>query len=422
MEQIRPFPAYLGSLLLRVVICILIGALLLSAACMMPSAPMDRNLEQSAGTFAEEGIYPELFPWCTSQLDSTTDALILLISACDSGENPVIQAMSGTRNTLSAVEAASDELAAHYGDGIPFDGMDPYYQYWHGYQLVIRPLLSLLSYPGIRILNGIVQTALLALLCILMCKNGLRRCILPYLAAVAMLMPLALAMSLQFSSCYYVLTISSILLLWKKEQLTRLDGFFFLYIGIATAFFDFLTYPISTLGIPAVFYFCIRENTGLRDTFCRGVKICFSWAVGYAGMWSGKWLIGSLILRQNILSVAAGKLTERSSADAGLLQNIRAALSANLRSFLHTPATLAAMLLGLVLLYLLITAIRSQKTGLKEAAVIFFPFVILTFLPIAWYIVTAQHAVIHHWFTNKGLVVSVFAGLAALAKVSEKNR
>lgn len=419
MEQVRLFPKYLGSLLLRILIAILAGTLLLSTACMMPTDAMDRNLQKSAAVFAEEGIYPSLFPWCTSQLDSTTDALILLISACDSDEHPVIQAMSGTRNTLSSVEAASDELAVHYGEGVPFDGTDPYYQYWHGYQLIIRPLLSVLHYSDIRILNGIVQTGLLVLLCVLMRKNGLERYILPYLAAGAMLMPPAMAMSLQFSSCYYILTLGSIAVLWKKPSLDRLDGLLFLYIGIATAYFDFLTYPVATLGIPAVFYFCVREKADIRNTFCRGVKICFSWAVGYVGMWAGKWLIGSLILKQNILSVAAGKLTERSSADAGLVQNIRAALSANLRSFLHTPATLAVLLLGAALLILLVKSLRRKQTNLTRTAVAFFPFVILAIVPIAWYMVTAQHAVIHHWFTNKALVVSVFAGLAGLVKAAK---
>ena len=423
MEQIKLFPGYLGKILIHVLISILIGALVLSALCALPSGSMDRNLEKSAATFAEEGIYPTLFPWCTSQLDSTTDALILLISACDSDENPVIQAMSGTRNTLSSVEASSDELAAHYGEGIPFDGSEPYYQYWHGYQLVIRPLLSLMSYPAIRVLNGIVQTGLLIILCLLMYRKGLRRFILPYFVSVLMLMPLAIAMSLQFSSCYYILTLGSIAVLLKKDSLDRLDGFLFLYIGIATAFFDFLTYPVATLGIPAVFYFCVRRNTNIRNTFCRGVKICFSWAVGYVGMWSGKWLIGSLLLGENVLALAAGKLSERSSGEVegSLLQMIRASLSANIRSFLHTPAALVLLILAAALLLQLIRGLRTGKAGPAQTGTLFFPFVILAIIPIAWYVVTAQHAVIHYWFTNKTLVVSVFAGLAALVKATEKT-
>ena len=211
------------------------------------------------------------------------------------------------------------------------------------------------------------------------------------------------------------------LLALKKDSLDKLDGFLFLYIGIATAYFDFLTYPIATLGIPAIFYFCLRHHTDIRNTFCRGVKICFSWAVGYAGMWSGKWLIGSLILGDNVLTAATGALVERSSADSDLLYNIHAALSANIKYFLYTPATAVVLLLVLFLLIVMAKQFRSGHTNVKQTAAIFFPFVILALLPIAWYLVTSQHAVMHYWFTNKGLVVSVFAGLAALTKASPKT-
>lgn len=423
MEQLKHFPGYIARLAGSVLIAILVGTLLLSAACMLPSSPMEKNLERSAAVFAEEGIYPELFPWCTSQLDSTTDALILMISGYDSGENPLIQAMSGTRGTVSTVEAASDELAAHYGEGVPFDGSDPYYQYWHGYQLIIRPLLSLFSYPVIRLLNGLVQTGLLLVLCLLLQRSHLGAYILPWLCTVLLLMPVALAKSLQFSSCYYILTLGSIAIVRKQKSLDRLDGMLFLCIGIATAFFDFLTYPIATLGIPAVFYFCIRRESSVRDTFCRGVKICFSWAVGYGGMWSGKWLIGSLILRQNILSLAAGKLTERSAsgtAEASLLHSARAALSANLKSFFHSPASIAVAVLAAVLLFLLAKRLLQKELGVAGVARVLFPFVILALLPVAWYVVLAQHSVIHHWFTNKALCVFVFAALAGLTKALRK--
>lgn len=417
MEQIKLFPKYLGSMLLRIVICILIGTLLLSAVFLLPAEPMDRNLGKSAPIFAEEGVYPTLYSWCTSQLDSTTDALILMISACNTGESPLVQAMSGCRNTVTN-DDEDDPMKAHYEKGMPFDDYVPYYQYWHGYQLIVRPLLSVLDYQGIRLLNGILQSGLFIVMCILLHKSGLTRCILPYAVSVAMLMPVALAMSLQFSSSYYILMLGSFAVLWMRSSLDRIDGILFLYIGIATAFFDFLTYPIATLGIPAVLYFCIREKTSLRDIFCRGVKICFSWGIGYVVMWAGKWMVGSLILRKNLLSIAGDKVSERAALDSvgnELLKSMRTALSANIRAFLDTPATLALLILAGVLLFLLCRTRSQQKKSISSVTVVLFPYVILALLPIAWYLVTSQHATVHFWFTNKSLVVSAFAGLTGLA-------
>ena len=145
MAQLRLFPRFAGSLFLRIVICVLVGTLLLSAVYLLPVAPMEKNLEKSAATFAEEGIYPSLYSWCTSQLDSTTDALILMISAYGSDKSPFVQAMEGMRHTISSEPVSSSALAVHYGNDVPFDGEETYYQYWHGYQLITRPLLSIMD-------------------------------------------------------------------------------------------------------------------------------------------------------------------------------------------------------------------------------------------------------------------------------------
>ena len=56
MEQLRQFPRYFGGLCIRVIIAILIGVLLLSAVCAIPSGAMDGNMRASADVFAQEGI------------------------------------------------------------------------------------------------------------------------------------------------------------------------------------------------------------------------------------------------------------------------------------------------------------------------------------------------------------------------------
>lgn len=426
MKHIRLFSGFLGSLLLRILLSAMIGTVLLSLVYMLPVAPIEKNLEKSAPVFDREGMYLSLYTWCTSQLDSTTDSLMLLISACDTGENRLVQAMSGTRNTLSAADTCSNGLAEHYGSDIPFDGTEPYYQYWHGYQIFLRPVLSLMSYQNIRLMNGILQTALLLILCILLRKSGFGWCILPLLASVAMIMPIVIAHSLQFSCCYYIMLLGSIAILLKQDVLDRTDGILFLYMGIATAYFDFLTYPAATLGIPAAVYFCIRKTASFRDTFCRGVKICFSWGIGYIGMWSAKWIIGSLVLGQNILTLASEKLLERSSANvfAGktLMMTFYVTLSTNIKAFIRTPATLFLVVYFVVLLILALHDHKKYTYRISQAMQSVFPFFVLACIPIVWYLCTANHSFIHNWFTHKALVASAFAATASLCKFRKDIR
>jgi hypothetical protein len=138
-------------------------------------------------------------------------------------------------------------------------------------------------------------------------------------------------------------------------------------------------------------------------------------------MWAGKWLIGSLILQKNILSVASDNFVERSSANSNLVKNLRAALGANIKQFLYTPATAVVFLLAGILLILLVLRLRSKKISLQQVVTVFFPFAILAIIPFAWYAVSSQHALVHYWFTNKCLMLSVFAGLCALTKATQKS-
>ncbi len=412
--------------ILWVLIAALVGTGLLTAVYLLPADAMANHMDASAEVILREGEYPQLYSWCTSQLDNYTDAIILMNAAYDSGEPAVTQAMAAARPHIQGMSTPVDVLEAHYENGIPYDAAEPYYQYWHGYLLFVRPLLLLTDYSGIRILNAVVQTALLALLLVLMVRKGKKRYLLPYLISLAFLMPAALVKSMQFSSCYYILTLGVIAVLLSEKQPEGKDAFVFLFIGIATAYFDFLTYPIATLGIPAAFYFVVRHRMSVKEAFCKGVKLCFAWGFGYAAMWAGKWFIGSLITGRNILTIATAKLTERSSlnvaAGESLLFNMRVALGVNVKAFLRTPAALLLLIAAAAALAVLIAGYKKHRFRVGDMAVSFFPFVILAVMPLVWYAFTANHSSIHYWFTNKALVVSVFAALCAPVKLLEGSR
>ena len=69
----------------------------------------------------------------------------------------------------------------------------------------------------------------------------------------------------------------------------------FLYIGVGTAYFDFLTYPIAAFGLPALFCVNISEIQKPRDTIRQFFAALITWAFGYGAMWLGKFAIGSII-------------------------------------------------------------------------------------------------------------------------------
>ena len=86
-------------------------------------------------------------------------------------------------------------------------------------------------------------------------------------------MPIAMAKSFQFSSCYYVFTAGTIaLLLLKDSTRSRLAYLVFLNIGIMTAYVDFLTYPIATFGVAAIIGVALSRDNNLEEKLIEIVR------------------------------------------------------------------------------------------------------------------------------------------------------
>ena len=74
---------------------------------------------------------------------------------------------------------------------------------------------------------------------------------------------------------------------------------FFFVVGMMENFFDFLTYPIITLGIPLILLLWMRvrdEKTDLKDNLLFTIWSSISWGVGYALTWIAKWGITTVVL------------------------------------------------------------------------------------------------------------------------------
>lgn len=413
------FFGFPGKLLLRLLIAILAGALLLSLVYCIPAEAMEENMEESAQVLYNEGLYPWLHGWCTSMVDNYTDTFMLLHAAYRNDRPVIEQAVNVYRPYFGTKDMPYQDLVDHYIEGQTYTGEVAYARYWHGYLVFLKPMLCVMNYATIRKVNAVVQAAALLTVIWLMVRAKMTRYIPVYLVLVGMLMPTTLAMCLQYSSCYYAMTLGCIALLLAKDHLDRWEGEIFLYIGIFVAFFDFLTYPILTLGVPAALYFTMRKSGSLKEDFVKLVKICFCWCVGYGGMWAGKWILGSLVTGSNQLTGAMDKIQERTGDQVyGEMVEDSAwkAWTENRDYFWNTPVSKLVNLLALVMLILIAVAIIKRRISLKDmtAAV---PFVIIACMPAVWYVVLTNHSIIHAWFTNKAMAVMPFALLCMLAKL-----
>ena len=399
----------------------IIGTLLLIGAYSLPVAKIDKHVEDSATIFKQEGGYPTLFSWCTSTLDNFTDAIMLLEAADSTNDSAVNRAMRAYRGAISDY-IPNDVLVAHYVNGIDYETKATYPRYWHGYHVLLKPLLSLMDYHSIRILNAIVQVTLVVLVVWLLIRRKMGG-IIPYVLSWFMLMPVVLANSLQFSICYYIFTITTTtLFLDKGGEKSKRTSFIFLNAGIATAFFDFLTYPIATFGVPASVLLLMRSDSTVEHRLSDLLKLFVCWGIGYAGMWGLKWLIASLITGDNVILNAFHAFLFRTSHSYGDIHySLFRCAKANISAFLRTPFS---FLVAAFVIAMCIRIKKNKSLPFREACGHLMPYVIIALMPLLWYAFALNHSSIHAWFTNKACVVSVLAvmcGIAELGRLSEKN-
>ena len=420
--NVKPHFRFLLRCALGVFICSVVGIVLLVLVYLIPTQKIDSNVRQSAQEFFDYSAVKWAVGGNTDSihLDNYTDSWILLESVYDarSDENSVLQnALAVKNSTIEKLSYSKNPMfLSHYLENTPFDGTETYSRYWHGYLILIKPLFFFISYADFRILNMIVQLMLLAVFIALLIKRKLYYFLLPYIISYLFLKPAELFLSMQFSSCYYIYTISCIaLLLFGKSITEKQLCMVFLYTGVALAYFDFLTYPIATFGVPAVLFFVLTQTSSLKKALSDFLGMALCWGFGYGLMWFLKWLWASIILKENILFDAYDNIMYRTAHESfSKLETLKN----NLDNFFNSPFTVILIVfLILQLIVLVITFCRSDKK-FTNLSPIFLPFIVLSILPFLWYTVVTNHSYLHAWFTYRILIVLPFAISCMLAKLT----
>ena len=297
-----------------------------------------------------------------------------------------------------------------------------YARYWHGYAVLLRPLLAVLGISGMRYLNMMLLMGLL-LGCYARMRSLLgRRTALTFAAGLLM------GFLLIAPFCQHYMAVTSLALLgcyvqlrWPKAVRARLPEFF-LILGSLVCFSDLLTFPVLALGYPLL---CcqllgVREDVSARRLWVQTIGLSAAWMVGYALTWVGKGLVGTLLTGQNVLEDIFGQAMWRMTGvpeDGKWYPMTPAgAVQINMETFFTRSNVL---LLALLLAWLGVRALR-MRTGAKGwlralpvAAVALYPFV--------WYLAVQNHSNIHYWMTYKLLSVTAFSLCAYLLAVAPEK-
>lgn len=391
------------GLLLSGIFC---GALLLCLVYLLPLEPIQQHVKESMNTITKEGENPFLLKgYKGSSLDNFTDS-IMLANASYRSEHAFYRAAMLVERTDNGQMQPIESL---YGYIMKSERQEiiAYSRYWHGYLVILKPLLLFLNYDQIRMLNGVLFFGVLSGMAAGFMKRKMWRGIIAFLFAVCSLFPMTIPYSLQYSSMFYIGILACLSIVWGYEYLEKKKAFiyFFLCIGMLTSFFDFLTYPLFTLGMPMILI-CVLDNSANAQKIWNVIKYSIFWGIGYIGMWCGKWVVGSVLTKSNLFADAFITVAYRLSNDASG-KEINMVLAVLRNGYIYF--NFIGIVLGLLLCIWIWFGSRKCKKSIpgkyQQLSALFMTMI----MPITWYCVVVNHSYVHYWYTFRSLAVSVFA-------------
>lgn len=414
------------TIMLNIVVILLamfIGTVLIISTGLISEESISKNAEESAAILYEEKLYPEIWKGNTAtRLDNFTDGLMLsTVSTKEEGDSVVHDTLMATRIKYGE----KDPLTSLYKLYAGKKKAEPYYvtygRYWHGYMIILKPLLLFANISTIRAINMLLQFLLMAFIMAQCFRKGYGWLCPPLFLAWLSISPIAVTMSLQFSPVFYITGLSALLLITKGGNLSLLKTcIIFEMIGILIAYFDLLTYPAASLGIPLILMILLskKEQNTPVSKLIKTAACAISWAFGYGVMWFSKWVIGTLVTGQNIFTEAqeAAKFRLSNSYNDKVF-TWGGTISVNAKVLFSSPFVLAVIITALIFFFYLFKTKRWAILDVMDLILV----ILSSFIPMMWYMALKNHSSIHFWMTYRLLSVTVF-GIACLLFIGFKKQ
>ena len=306
-----------------------------------------------------------------------------------------------------------------------------YDRYWHGMQMIMRPLFVLFDIVQIRILMMSVLIIGLAFLMFCLWKREQKVMALSMIPAAVLISYPMLGMCMEYVPTFFIMLVVSLACL-KWYQSKKMIMTWLLISGMCCGFFDILTTETVAVVIPLAIVLALREKEGILDGFWKEILFVvssgFLWGIGYLGVFGSKWLFSSLSLGANRFAPAISMMLYRQGAEvavesgSGLTQPMEA-LARNLRLLLGFPLEMeygtvlmiAAAVVGMVVCFVYL----YRKTG--RDCVLPALLALLALVPIVRIMFLNSHSYQHSFFTYRALFATIVCVITAVVKVVDGN-
>ena len=434
------------------VITLLALNLLLFLACSFSSDVIEKKVKESADILSEQGMNPIISKAFNIEINNNTDAVVINIAYSIDSDNPLKSYLRARKNYKKGVtkyqvgEMNGEGLSINYnpetkeeetGKYNPVGELDDfvngrlkntlnYARYWQGYLVLFRPMLIIMNLTQIRWFNIFLFLGLLIYFMYLLKKRFSLNVSIIYGLSIICSGYFTAAYTLESTPIFLTMMVASIIFLKRIDKIKNIGVFVFV-VGMIANFIDFLTVPVITLGIPLSLYLLklmeMKKDLKYCIKFLLGNSIL--WLVAYSLTWVSKWVLYDLIItnEKSLIKIGFEQVLYRT-------QRVNEAVI--YRSYIYSILTMV----GKSSLYTLLTAgiimvISKFKLVVSEINKRYLAFLFLGLYPIVWYIVLANHTVLHEFFVYRHTVIymvcvllfinHLFDSKKAKKKEEEKN-
>lgn len=420
---------------------------IMTLTSLIPSGMLENNVRESSETLVQEGEKVTFdLKYKEENIFTFTDALMINTAYSIDNNHPIESFILARKNYIPGqttefypdgqynLGANENYISKENGDlyqtkelyglmhGDNIQDSYEYARYWHGYLSILRPLLLLFNYSGIRIVLAIITLISIVALITLLCKKISITSGVIYGIGLLAISIFIVTKSINEILIFIVAFISSIILLLKKNPEKNI-GIFFFVVGSVSNFIDLLTAPLVTLGITAITYFLLVQKNESKVNIKRYIldflKICISWALGYGITWLSKWVITEIFFGRPIISQAIEQAVFRSNGPQINGMNIFSLSNVFIRNmeYLSSPVAITILIIAVIYIIVMMIINRNKKIDFKENLKKCLPYILIFFLPVIWYMVLKQHSYTHVNFTYRILVISIISLLIIASKI-----
>lgn len=280
-----------------------------------------------------------------------------------------------------------------------------YGRFWHGYQIIIKPLLRFFTYQQSLVFLTIIGIILIVTSCILIFKKLDWKYLIIYILSL-------LSLNIYvFNTCYQyffsmILMITFIIIILFKYNKGNFNSNLYFYIfGALTSYFLYISFPLITLCYPLIIFLALEFKNGKAINYKQNIstiiKNSISWFTGYVLFFLFKWILGTFLVGTNFIEDALMSVSQRLGITFSF--NYFDILKLNLSYFFNNKLNIVLLIIASILIIIKI------RNNFKEKIKIISPILLIFTMPFIWIFVCNNHSAVHYWMIARLFSISIFA-------------